>query len=219
MAEYTTDEHVRPRDVGERPPSRRAAKKERTRRGLIEAAAEVFAERGFHAASLAEVAARAGLTTGAVYSNFRGKEDLFFAVIREMALPLDLGSDAATPWERLGRAAVLAARGVDLPATRRLLKLQLEFALLTLGDPALLRAFVDDLRGDRDDLADLLATGGPAPVPAFRPSATELATAVIASLQGLLQHRFLDPDAVPEELAGWVVQALLHVGGSNGGVG
>ena len=219
MDEHTTDERVRPRDIGEGPPSRRAAKKERTRRGLIEAAAEVFAERGFHAASLAEVAARAGLTTGAVYSNFRGKEDLFFAVIREMALPLDLGSDAATPWERLGRAAVLAARGVELPTTHRRLKLQLEFALLTLEAPALSRAFVDDLRGDRDDLAALLATGGPAPVPVFRPSATELATAVVASLQGVLQHRFLDPDAVPEDLAGWVMQALLHVGGAAGGVG
>jgi AcrR family transcriptional regulator len=41
----------------------------------------VFAERGFHGASLDEVAATAGFTKGAVYSNFKNKEDLFLALL------------------------------------------------------------------------------------------------------------------------------------------
>jgi len=159
-----------------------------------------FAERGFHAASVAEVASRAGLTTGAIYSNFRSREDLFLAVIQE-----------APPWERLVHAAVQAARGIDSLTSRRLLKLQLEFALLALGDPALLHEFVADLRADRVGLAELLATGGPAPRPEFSPSPDQLATAITATIQGLLQHRFLDPTSVPEELAAWATQALLHV--------
>src|SRR6266540_3195196 len=54
-----------------------------TRARLLEAAGSVFARRGFHAASLDEVAREAGATTGAIYSNFEGKEDLFLAVFEE----------------------------------------------------------------------------------------------------------------------------------------
>ena len=59
----------------------REEKKARTRAQLIDAAATVFARRGYMAASLDEVAEEAGLTKGAVYSNFDSKEDLFEAVI------------------------------------------------------------------------------------------------------------------------------------------
>ena len=51
-----------------------------TRRHLLDAAAVVFARDGFHGASLDDVAATAGFTKGAVYSNFKSKEDLFLAV-------------------------------------------------------------------------------------------------------------------------------------------
>jgi AcrR family transcriptional regulator len=52
-----------------------------TRAQLLDAALRVFLRRGFHAASLDEIAEEAGYTTGAVYSNFKGKEDLFLAVL------------------------------------------------------------------------------------------------------------------------------------------
>src|SRR5256885_327023 len=52
-----------------------------TRATLIDAAADVFARRGFHAASLEEIAETAGFTRGAIYKNFENKEELFFAVI------------------------------------------------------------------------------------------------------------------------------------------
>jgi AcrR family transcriptional regulator len=55
----------------------------RTRRRVLEAAAEVFSEKGFRAASLTDVAERAGYTIGAVYSNFAGKDELFQALMRE----------------------------------------------------------------------------------------------------------------------------------------
>lgn len=61
-----------------------------TRDHLLTAAAQVFAERGFHGATLDEVARVAGFTKGAVYSNFKNKDDLFLALFkanyeREMA--------------------------------------------------------------------------------------------------------------------------------------
>src|SRR3712207_4648784 len=58
----------------------RAEKQAQTRDRLVDAAARVFARRGFHAASVEEIAEEAGYSHGAVYSNFSGKEELFIAV-------------------------------------------------------------------------------------------------------------------------------------------
>jgi AcrR family transcriptional regulator len=54
-----------------------------TRRRLLDAAADVFGEKGFRAASLNDVAERAGYTIGAVYSNFASKDELFRALMLE----------------------------------------------------------------------------------------------------------------------------------------
>src|SRR3954471_24870815 len=58
----------------------RDQRKAMTRELLLDAAATVFGRRGVHGASVEEIAAEAGFTTGAVYSNFSGKEDLFLAL-------------------------------------------------------------------------------------------------------------------------------------------
>ncbi len=57
-----------------------------TRAGLLEAAAQLFAEKGYEGTTLAAVAHRASVTTGAIYSNFHGKEDLLCEVLRERLL-------------------------------------------------------------------------------------------------------------------------------------
>src|SRR5689334_16807299 len=51
-----------------------------TRERVLTAARTVFASRGFHGASVEEIASEAGFSTGALYSNFDGKEDLFLAL-------------------------------------------------------------------------------------------------------------------------------------------
>jgi AcrR family transcriptional regulator len=61
----------------------RAERKEQTKAELVEAALVVFSRRGFHGASLDDIAEEAGYTKGAVYSNFAGKDDLFLAVLEE----------------------------------------------------------------------------------------------------------------------------------------
>lgn len=48
---------------------------------LLAAAAEVFAERGYDKAGVAEIARRAGVTTGAIYSRYRGKAELLVEAI------------------------------------------------------------------------------------------------------------------------------------------
>jgi AcrR family transcriptional regulator len=51
------------------------------RRKLIQSAAEVFAEKGYDRAGVAEIARRAGYTTGAIYGRFTGKAELLLAAI------------------------------------------------------------------------------------------------------------------------------------------
>ena len=48
---------------------------------LIDAAAEVFAERGYDGAGVAEIARRAGVTTGAIYSRYSGKSELLLEAL------------------------------------------------------------------------------------------------------------------------------------------
>lgn len=55
-------------------------RRQQTRDVLVEAAAQVFAEKGIEGASLEEIAERAGYSRGAIYKNFGGKDELFLAV-------------------------------------------------------------------------------------------------------------------------------------------
>jgi AcrR family transcriptional regulator len=55
-------------------------KRERTRTTLLEAARQLVHEKGFEHATLEEVAKRAGMTTGAIYGNFKNREELFVAL-------------------------------------------------------------------------------------------------------------------------------------------
>jgi AcrR family transcriptional regulator len=62
---------------GDGEPARRLTPKgEATRNRLIDLAAEVFAEEGYAAVSMRDIAARSGLSSGAIYGSFRGKADL-----------------------------------------------------------------------------------------------------------------------------------------------
>jgi AcrR family transcriptional regulator len=61
----------------------RSARRARTRAQLLEAAARVYARRGFDGATLDEVAEEAGFTKGAVYDHFGSKEKLLFALLEE----------------------------------------------------------------------------------------------------------------------------------------
>jgi AcrR family transcriptional regulator len=61
----------------------RDERKAQTRADLLAAARDVFVRRGFHRASLDEIAEEAGYTKGAVYSNFADKDALFVALLDE----------------------------------------------------------------------------------------------------------------------------------------
>jgi TetR/AcrR family acrAB operon transcriptional repressor len=69
-------------------PRRKGDKRDRTKARLIEAAAQIVGEKGWDRTSLAEVAVRAGMTRGAVYGNFKNRDDLFLAIVQSRWKPV-----------------------------------------------------------------------------------------------------------------------------------
>jgi AcrR family transcriptional regulator len=110
-----------------------------TRDHLLAAAAQVFAERGFHGATLDEVARVAGFSKGAVYSNFESKDDLFLALFKagyehEMArLVATLEASDVPPADRLSDFVSLIQDESHEAPTSPLL--QMEFWLYAARNP------------------------------------------------------------------------------------
>ncbi len=77
--------------------NRRQAAKVRTRQKVLDAARTLFAERGYDAATIRDIAKGAGMSTGAVFANFQDKAELFEAVFSEEmeGLLLDIRTAAA----------------------------------------------------------------------------------------------------------------------------
>jgi AcrR family transcriptional regulator len=99
--------HVSPTEVTSearvKGPTRRALAKQQTRSKVIAAARKLFSENGYEGATIRDIAAAAGMSTGAVFANFSDKSDLF----REIMLS-DISALVADMREAAGRA-----RGVE----------------------------------------------------------------------------------------------------------
>ncbi len=110
-------------------------RRQRTRERLIAAARETIAEKGFQAATLDEIAARADLTKGAIYDNFDSKDQLFMAVVLQASRermerfqwPTDRSGSVRDRLRRLGQAVA-----ADAPSAVRESPLRAEFLLYTL---------------------------------------------------------------------------------------
>lgn len=99
-----------------RPRTRRDEQRERTRQELIDAAAVVFAKHGYHGASVDQVAEAAGYTKGAVYSNFRSKEQLFLELLdRQLDRSVELLERVVDEVAPADRAAAFARQAAALP--------------------------------------------------------------------------------------------------------
>jgi AcrR family transcriptional regulator len=184
------------------------------RERLLDAAAEVFAERGYRATTVDDIAAAAGLTKGAVYWNFDSKEALFSALLEERvdrrAREL-MGVTERSPRET--ETAPIVGRGITSFADEQqaLVLLLQEYWALAVRDDELRTTYVKRQRALRRRLAAALAarhetTGVPLTFPAEK-----LATGIIALAGGLAQERIADPRAVPDELLGELL-ALLYDG-------
>jgi AcrR family transcriptional regulator len=190
----------------------RAERKEDTRARLLASAARVFARRGFHAASVEEVAEDAGFSKGAVYSNFESKEDLFLAMVEarfqdRLAAIRAAVAEPGAPGEQARRSGDSFIR--TLAADPEWPAVFMEFWAYAQRDPSVRRRFAAQVGALRAAVAEILASraaelGTELPLPA-----EQLATMTFAMATGFAMERQLDPGAVPDELFGTMLEVFF----------
>jgi AcrR family transcriptional regulator len=83
-------------DARAKAPTRRALAKQQTRAKVLEAARRLFSEQGYEGATIRDIAAAAGMSTGAVFANFTDKSDLFREImLTDMAALAEAMKEAA----------------------------------------------------------------------------------------------------------------------------
>lgn len=198
---------------------RTPSKKENSRAKLLEAAFRVYVERGYDGASLERVAEAAGFSKGAVYSNFAGKDELFFALI---ASRIDKGIGAVGEIrKKQARGSGAANRTIEAKAVGRELRafgeadpewqlLVLEFWLRCVRNEKLRARFAEKRRAWRakiaDNVEDRAAELG---VHMGRAEAMDLATTVLALSNGLGIEGLIDPKAAPPRLFGELMSRIV----------
>jgi AcrR family transcriptional regulator len=195
-------------------PSRmtREQSKANTRERLLAAARSVFASSGFHGASVEEIASGAGFSTGALYSNFDGKEDLFLALMereierhsREIA---EAVAKRASVAERAAGGA--AAWMTMIEREPELLLLFMEFWAYGVRDPQVRPKVAARFAQVRELLTGLIAESAREFDLELELPAEQLAVAIDALADGIARQKLADPAAVPDELMGRVLALLL----------
>jgi AcrR family transcriptional regulator len=180
----------------------RAQRRQQTRARLLDAAGQVFARRGFHAATLDEVADAAGYTKGAVYSNFANKDQLFLALLdQRVAAQLQQmeALDAIESSEEL-QAAMRGRTEQEFAAARNFGLLMVEFSLYAMRNPTAQAELATRYRQLRGRLAELI-TKRYARHQAAPPMPPEhLAALALATDAGLFLQYSAEPGALPWEL-------------------
>jgi AcrR family transcriptional regulator len=181
----------------------RSERKAQTRTELIAAARSVFMQRGFHGASLDDIADAAGYTKGAVYSNFAGKDDLYLALLdahyeARVAAYADMLLDEGT-FEEATRAVGRFMVDSDVRDPDWLPTLA-EFVAHAARDDSLRQAYVRIRERFLVAIADVIEAlcekhGLTLLVPSL-----EAARASSLLARGYSAERRLDPDAVSPEM-------------------
>jgi AcrR family transcriptional regulator len=193
-----------------------SARRRATRERVLEAASEVFAERGFHGATVEDICERASFTRGAFYSNFSSKDDLVLELSRRHAEDLVERIRRASKREHASAEDVLrdvlTAMADDTRSKERWLVLTTEFTLHAIRDATARRAWAAQQRRVRDELVAVVdeavsRQGLTLPLP------TELfVLAAIALAQGTLTQRLVEPRSLSVgQLERTVLPILLGV--------
>jgi AcrR family transcriptional regulator len=181
----------------EAPKRRRSA----TRARLLDGALEVFAERGFHGASVEDICERAGFTRGAFYSNFASKDELVLALFQATtdrlleqiaALLPELANQPGTLLD-----AVLGLLDDAAPDQRQWHLISTEFTLHALRHPEAARALNEQRAMFRASLTQLVeeiteTSGMTLSVPA-----EQFVRLVMALHEGARSQSLLEPRKVP----------------------
>jgi AcrR family transcriptional regulator len=195
-------------------PSLREEQKALTRRRLLDAAEVVFARRGFHGASVDEIARESGATTGALYSNFAGKEDLFLALFERSAQAdvhdyAEVTTTRDTPDEQTRAVADLWMR--ILRERPDYFPLVIEFWAYAMREPRLRERLAERFRTLRAGSAALVSHGAERRGITLSPQFAERLGLLTTALgNGLALEKLLDPDAVPDDAYGELLLLIFN---------
>jgi AcrR family transcriptional regulator len=188
----------------------RAEKQAETRERLLVAAERIARDHGLAKVTLDKVAEAAGLTKGAIYSNFGSKEELLFEVVTRLTPALNISDevlDAPDLASLLERTAAVLLRVAG--SRSKEVAFTMEFDTMALRDTklrnALRRQWAREQAASLDEIRAVL-----------EPYAEEMGlpperflTAVNAVATGLLLQRMVyGPDTLPDDLIAWVLGRL-----------
>jgi AcrR family transcriptional regulator len=183
-------------------------KRQRTRTALLEAARALIREKGYERTTLEEVAKRAGMTTGAIYGNFKNRDELFIALGQAYWPPVvpnvTPGATFAEAMRALAQATLVAVRDRTPVAVGRLTGLA-----YTLTNSQL-RARVHEITKSSYEMgAAWLRTFDPSELPM---PAEVLVRVIHALIEGLVLQRILTPELCPDEVFYEAFAALAREG-------
>ncbi|HEY7191106.1 MAG TPA: helix-turn-helix domain-containing protein [Vicinamibacterales bacterium] len=185
-------------------------KRDRTRAALLEAARALVREKGYERTTLEEVATRAGMTTGAIYGNFKNRDELFIALGQRYWAPVapkvKPGATFAEAMRALAKATIAAVDERKSAAVGRLTGLA-----YTLKNPDLRAQVHDVTKRSYEFGAEWLGTfdRSELPMPPDR-----LVRVIHVLIEGLVMQRIITPDLCPDEVFYAAFDALAKRSGS-----
>jgi AcrR family transcriptional regulator len=184
-----------------------------TRQRLIDAAATVFARRGYRRASVEEIASEAGYTIGALYSNFAGKEEVLLALLEQ---------EVARITKRIVKAAQAQGDPVDklraaagewmafLDDEPDLCVLMIEFWTIWVRDDDLRPRHAERYDAVRRFIGGLIEERADEMGVAMRLPAEQIGAAAVALAYGLALQHLADPKALPKDLYPSLLPLLIQ---------
>ena len=171
-------------------------KRDRTRAALLEAARALIREKGYERTTMESVARRAGMTTGAIYGNYKNRDELFIALGQTYWAPIapkvPPGATFAEAMRAFARATLAAVDDRAPAAVGRLTGLA--YALTSPG----LRARVHEVTKVSYEFgAEWLRTFDESELPM---PADVLVRVLHALIEGLVMQRILTPELCPDEV-------------------
>ncbi len=200
---------------------RTAMEAQQTRQQILLAAVEVFAEQGYGSAGLAEIAARANVTRGAVYFHFKDKTDVFATVCRLVAWgpnAVQHQDRTESPMKRLRELMAAWIEDLDQGGLKRhildLLLHKTEWTTVNEDFRAELRSANDQHRRQIEVvLAQAIADGEIAMPPHL--SAHQASKALKAALLGMVSFTLRYPQSFDlAQAVAWLTDCLLAPGGT-----
>lgn len=195
----------------------RQEKQELTRNAILRSASTLFARKGVEGTSMEEIARHAGLTQGAIYSNFKGKDDLWWAICDQITQTVDfedfLTGERSLP-EAFAEAGAAGARLLrDIPKTSLLL--DQEFRLFLMRHPKSKPRFVKEMRAGDEEGGQRLEAIAEERGESLPMSGERLALLMDVLSLGLIQMFVIDCDRIDEQFCADAFALLAGSGGTS----